>query len=723
MGERVAKALMWLITGLAITFAAGWAFVQLLRGGQDASSTSSIVSMVFAAAGFGVALSGAVAAWKAVPQRDDARRFAEDAAATLAGIIEGTEREQLGALIGVDGVRLNLTFTRTCRPDDRLPGEAPERGQLDEGGASPLLGDDGRPLPGIARYYQEATGHRLVVTGPPGAGKTVLSLELLLNLMELRPEKRIPMRVSLAEWNTTVPFEEFLAACVVKAGISKERAAWITEQRLLIPILDGLDEMDPGLTDPDGNPLRGPDGQQLPDPQAPRALAALKALNAYGAVEPVLPLILVCRTDHYNALPSDRRLWHAVSIDIDPVGYAQIEAHLSRLFQHEPRWREFLAALPAHWSDPQRGAALRETLSMPWWLFLLKTVYSQNGDPSELFGYATTQALKEELLSLFIPAVVDLQDRRYDAEKVARWLGTIARHLQSRPGGVERVDIHQHQLWPIAGADRVRILDAATSGLLFLALLLPLPILGNSPHAAEWVAAICLAAVLVVQSVRVQAYDFPLCVPWGRVFSEATVLLVIDGLTLSLALSALGGLVALPVAWLSAELGFGPFLVALPTLAVFWSVRMGIAVVIGSGINQAVGSSYPPDINTGVRWRYVFRGDLLNGCATFIAAGISMMTAWWVMSFSDVLVLTSMPGLDIATVGLLAAALRWMTVIGGARRHLVFLLCLRGQLPRRLGRFLSWSHEGGLLRTSGGAYQFRHREFQQWLTATSPGLS
>ncbi|MEV6330662.1 hypothetical protein [Streptomyces sp. NPDC051909] len=37
------------------------------------------------------------------------------------------------------------------------------------------------------------------------------------------------------------------------------------------------------------------------------------------------------------------------------------------------------------------------------------------------------------------------------------------------------------------------------------------------------------------------------------------------------------------------------------------------------------------------------------------------------------------------------------------------------RLPLRLVRFLDWSVAAGLMRTSGAVYQFRHREFQEWL--------
>lgn len=55
-------------------------------------------------------------------------------------------------------------------------------------------------------------------------------------------------------------------------------------------------------------------------------------------------------------------------------------------------------------------------------------------------------------------------------------------------------------------------------------------------------------------------------------------------------------------------------------------------------------------------------------------------------------------------------------------RYLALLLCTRrwsGRwLPWRLGRFLHWCCDAGLIRVAGVAYQFRHRELQDYLATT-----
>ncbi|MCA6091023.1 hypothetical protein LE181_02400 [Streptomyces sp. SCA3-4] len=657
--------------------------------------------MVFAAVGLAVALAGWEAARKALPQPEDALKFAQSAAETLAKKVLAAEMKQFRALVGKDEEQLTLTFTR--RPRDELPGRGPERGQVEGSGPSADAG-----LPGIAAYYRACSKPRLVVTGAPGAGKTVLSVALVRDLINQRtPDDPVPVRVPLAEWDMRVPFEELLIGHVIRAGTTEERARWMVGNGLVLPILDGLDEMDPGLTDANGDPVYGPDGQQLPDPRAPRALAALKVLSNHGGKVSEFPLVLMCRTAHYDALPRLERLQHAVGVDIGPLSHEHVAAHLTTAFEDEERWQMFAHGLPA-------SEVLRETLATPWWLFLVKAVYHRRGDPSELFAHSTVRALKDHLLSLFIPAVVDLRPPRYDAERVQDWLAVIAHHLHSGPAAGERVDIHRPRLWPIAGVDRVRYADAVVAALSFLGLVLPLVLVRDRPE--SWLlAAAGLGAVLVARDVAAQGGDFPMCVPWGRIFSGATLRLVIDTVPAGLVLGGLGGLIALPVAWLTDVLGFASVVSFLPALAVFWSVLMGVAIVRGTAVTHTFTGTYPPDVNAAVRWRYVVRGDLLFGCAVFVIAGLSMTAAWWVMSFSDVLVLSSVPVFDVLSFGLMAAALRGVSSFGGGRRYLVFLLCLRGRLPYRLGRFLQWAHEGGLLRASGGAYQFRHREFQRWV--------
>jgi len=59
---------------------------------------------------------------------------------------------------------------------------------------------------------------------------------------------------------------------------------------------------------------------------------------------------------------------------------------------------------------------------------------------------------------------------------------------------------------------------------------------------------------------------------------------------------------------------------------------------------------------------------------------------------------------------------------GAVRRYQVFasIAWCGGKLPLRLGAFLDWALDAGLLRLSGSVYQFRHRELQQWLAAHPP---
>ncbi|MEV6179883.1 NACHT domain-containing protein [Streptomyces sp. NPDC052015] len=138
----------------------------------------------------------------------------------------------------------------------------------------------------MVSYYRHTCPRRLVVTGAPGAGKSVLALELMPALIEGREdEDPVPVRLSLAEWDTTIPLSARLARHLVDVyDWPAKMAGELIRQRRVLPVLDGLDEMDP--TTPDGTP----------SPDAPRAQAALGALNVYQNGLGAGPVILTCRT-------------------------------------------------------------------------------------------------------------------------------------------------------------------------------------------------------------------------------------------------------------------------------------------------------------------------------------------------------------------------------------------------------------------------------------------
>ena len=75
-------------------------------------------------------------------------------------------------------------------------------------------------------------------------------------------------------------------------------------------------------------------------------------------------------------------------------------------------------------------------------------------------------------------------------------------------------------------------------------------------------------------------------------------------------------------------------------------------------------------------------------------------------------------GLGLALVGGLSFGLAtWLRYLIGcwvARRQ--------GKLPPRVGQFLDWAYRAELLRMSGTATQFRHRELQAWLIGSAANL-
>ncbi|NES21088.1 MAG: tetratricopeptide repeat protein [Symploca sp. SIO3E6] len=130
-----------------------------------------------------------------------------------------------------------------------------------------------QPLPpeiSIGQVFEQCFGY-LLILGEPGAGKTTTLLDLALELVERAeadPEQLIPVIVDLSDWQPTVSpsnsrksrisqqnfSEEELVQSILnwlirkvreRYGVSLQQIQQWLEEKRLVPLLDGLDEVSP----------------------------------------------------------------------------------------------------------------------------------------------------------------------------------------------------------------------------------------------------------------------------------------------------------------------------------------------------------------------------------------------------------------------------------------------------------------------------------------------
>ncbi|WDV55331.1 NACHT domain-containing protein [Streptomyces coeruleorubidus] len=602
-------------------------------------------------------------AWAAY--RDDRREAADPGAkaAMLAAAVTAAETRQRAQLIGPGAHRIDLTFHHRLEPANNATGAAPS-GRLTD----------------IVAYYRELHPARLVVTGDAGAGKTLLVLDLLLGLLT-HPNRTetdpVPVRLSLAGWDTDCPFQDWLTDQIHRQfrdrGLTAADASALVDQHRILPVLDGLDEMDT-----DATPLAHR-----------RAARALQQLNAYQAPTGSAPVILTCRTDPYEQLAAlDVRMREAARIQIAPVAPAQAAAYLTARSTRPSRWVPLLDTLTTAPDGP-----LARALSTPWRLNLAAVAYEERDadtlaylrEPGDMLALDSPTEIRDHLLSLYLPAAAHqhpTRSGRYRPDQIHRWLSHLATYLAAdappRVGG--GTDLVLHQLWPMAGLRRVRAVDLLLTAVVVLAAGVALTKL---PDGASLSTAFVLFTLVAVWQASRSVIAEPNTLSWARSPARRREMLV-WGLMMGL-ISGIG-------------LGFATRFV----FGIASGVGFGLLFLLGVGSTASLGDVTSTDP------RYVVRNDLLYALATGPMIGLIPGLVLWVLSGHASGVASGI------ALGLICGT--WLQA-RASRRYLIFLCCSRWRLPWRLGFFLHWAYGAGLLRVSGVAYQFRHRELQDWLAA------
>ncbi|MFJ9647085.1 NACHT domain-containing protein [Streptomyces sp. NPDC101206] len=664
-----------------------WAVIAFMTGELTTSDEPAVL--------FGLLISlmpAAAVAAKALKPSADVDLV--KAAGSLAEAVEASELAQRMQLLAGDNQPIDVGFTFRAAPSRDAAGAGPA-GRLSE----------------IGEYYRRLRPGRLLVTGAPGAGKTVLAIELILSLLEVRQvDEPVPVRMSLAGWDTTRPLNTWLAEELADAyQVTRTTAKRMIGRGCVLPVLDGLDEMDADVGNMGGC----------------RAVAALAALNQSSAGRQKAPLVVICRTSTYDILATRARLLDAARIDLSAVTSEQAQSFVAARALRPQQWQPVVDDAQR---NPQGPAAY--VMSTPWLLTLAMTVYEAEGDPAEILHFSEPEALRSHLLDRFVPAATELHRRAghrvYRPEQITRWLGLFARYLTDNARAPRTVDGHVlpstdlvlHRLWPLAGK-RARAADIAITCIVGLAILLP-----GAPstivHIAETLPFAVLALLVIgwiFASARI-AWPAPKGISPSRLLTLEGWRAVIGPVTFAVACALTLSLATI----LSIVVTLGPeFFIVQTTVSylTLWgtiALAGGLAFGLRRNLETTETSKGPNSL---------VRVDLRSGILIGFSAGATAALAGEIYSS-----LTEPGPTEPWSYGLVGwivgavLALGALSAVGGIvwaaawRRYFATLLCMRPRLPWRLGRFLAWAYETGMLRVAGNAYQFRHREFQEHLAGT-----
>ncbi|MEU8629365.1 NACHT domain-containing protein [Streptomyces sp. NPDC048669] len=615
--------------------------------------------------------------------------------------------------------RRRVTDSRWNRPDGSRVARLHLDGRLD-GRFEEVVGR-------LADGYARVPHRRLVVVGEPGSGKTVLAMLLTSGLLAAREGGGpVPVLLPVASWD---PVQEPLNDWVVRTMAQpyyngrEDIPRILLEQGLVIPVLDGLDEI----------------------PETARR-GAIREINKTGTDR---PLIVTCRAVEYeelvlNGAPALRQ---AAVVEVLPVRPVDVVTYLRGVeWPDGVDWAPVLAHLRTEPDSP-----LTTALSTPLLVTSARLVYQRGGNPGELLDttrFGSTYAVEDHLLKGMVEAAYAPDPRLpegaetgewWTAEQAGRWLTYLARHLH----GLRERDL---AWWLLSGRLLSKWAGPLTGlplGVLLMAATMMFARLTDRDVALSDGFGIAFLYTLVHTAAwHASAFRTPSRLSWSV---EGSGRRLFRGFWTGVATAALVVLpLMIPVTVEGTDFSKSGW-TAEEMQAVLEGAGTSVALLVLAGLTFAVHGwlDAPPSSAAQASPQRLLAQDRWSAVVSAGAAGVLVVllgtAAVWAGELAGRLMFLALTGAGRADPALLVRedllsvdfldGVTGMGLLFGACLTLILLtsqawprfvlvrawLALRGKLPWRLMAFLADARRREILRQVGGVYQFRHIRLQETL--------
>ncbi|MDX6741332.1 NACHT domain-containing protein [Actinocorallia sp. A-T 12471] len=571
----------------------------------------------------------------------------------------------------------------------------------------------------LAERFRGLRRRRLVVLGEPGMGKTTLAVQLVRELLAgRRAGEPVPVLLSAASWDVgAVPdcWQWLAEQLRLNYPVLSARefgghgARHVVADRMVLPVLDGLDEVPPDAR-----------------------TAMLGALNRH--LGDTGQLIVTCRTDEYAELVAGAGdvLTGAAVIEPDPLTPQVAADYLRHCLPPVPSatWRACLDAL-----EGGSAPALAEVGATPLGLWLVRvTQIRPAADPAHLTDpsvHPSAAHLRAHLFDSLVGALVatrpptgDASDmfrprRAHDPGDVLRRLAYLAHHLTHTVQSPTRDLVWWRLAATAMPRARFRAMAAVVMTLVFAgpslalgALGQPLPVgfVALEGGGESWSVALGLSLAVLVMTWRTSRrwpWDDP---GYSALSSEGRSRVgrgvLLGRLTRVVLFGVIGGT------------GVGLLLAA---IALFLDgVGLRVVLVGGTLAGSAAAAGVllaameaPMDDGSAITPRAAWRADRALNVGAVAVSGIAFGVCAMAVTAGDGLVAWDFAlGFAGASLGI---AIRDEHRVWPAYLIVSFDLWRRRLAPRDLMGFLDDAHRLGLLRAVGPVYQFRHADFQDHL--------